>query len=82
MYDYTNRYSLRTGDEGNRYYIQKGEQTAGLNFDREPRFYSTLGFDRGKWYGNSYKIYRMMMQSVCTLKSFWRIFFCGRSWKL
>ena len=38
MYDYTNRYSLRTGDEGNRYYIQKGEQTAGLNFDREPRF--------------------------------------------
>ena len=55
MYDYTNRYSLRTGDEGNRYYIQKGEQTAGLNFDREPRFYSTLGFDRGKWYGNSYK---------------------------
>ena len=26
-----------------------------MNFDREPRFYSTLGFDRGKWYGNSYK---------------------------
>ena len=28
-----------------------------MNFDREPRFYSTLGFDRGKWYGNSYKNY-------------------------
>lgn len=54
-YDYSNRYSLRTGDEENRYYIQKGEQTAVLNFDREPRYYSTLGFDRGKWYGNSYK---------------------------
>ena len=54
-YDYTNRYSLRTGDEEHRYYIQKGEQTAVLNFDREPRYYSTLGFDRGKWYGNSYK---------------------------
>lgn len=54
-YDYTNRYALRTGDEEHRYYIQKGEQTAALNFDREPRFYSTLGFDRGKWYGNSYK---------------------------
>ena len=29
--------------------------TAALNFDRESRYYSTLGFDRGKWYGNSYK---------------------------
>lgn len=54
-YDYTNRYNLRTGDEEHRYYIQKGEWTAALNFDREPRYYSTLGFDRGKWYGNSYK---------------------------
>ena len=54
-YDYTNRYNLRTGDTGHRYYIQEGERTAVLNFDREPRFYSTLGFDRGKWYGNSYK---------------------------
>lgn len=53
-YDYINRYNLRTGDTEHRYYIQEGEQTAALNFDREPRFYSTLGFDRGKWYGNSY----------------------------
>ncbi|WP_423129887.1 RagB/SusD family nutrient uptake outer membrane protein [Gaoshiqia sp. Z1-71] len=54
-FDYAHRYSLRTGDESHKYYIQRGEQTAALNFDREPRFYSTLGFDRGKWYGNSYK---------------------------
>lgn len=54
-YDYANRYTLRTGDYEHRFYIQEGEQTASLNFDREPRFYSTLGFDRGKWYGNSYK---------------------------
>ncbi len=54
-FDYTNRYNLRTGDNAHRYYIQKGEQTAALNFEREPRYYSTLGFDRGKWYGNSYK---------------------------
>ncbi len=53
-YDYAHRYNLRTGDADYRYYIQEGEQTAVLNFDREPRFYSTLGFDRGKWYGNSY----------------------------
>ncbi|WP_106832155.1 RagB/SusD family nutrient uptake outer membrane protein [Parabacteroides pacaensis] len=54
-YDYAHRFDLRTGDEEHKYYIQKGEQTAAMNFDREPRFYSTLGFDRGKWYGNSYK---------------------------
>lgn len=54
-YDYANRYNLRTGDKEHRYYIQEGAQTAVLNFDREPRFYSSLGFDRGKWYGNSYK---------------------------
>lgn len=54
-YDYARRFDMRTGDEEHKYYIQKGEQTAAMNFDREPRFYSTLGFDRGKWYGNSYK---------------------------
>lgn len=26
--------------------------TAELNFDREPRFYASLGFDRGVWYGS------------------------------
>ncbi len=57
LYPYANRYNLRTGDEEHKYVIQKGEQTAMLNFDREPRYYSTLGFDRGKWYGNSYKNY-------------------------
>ena len=35
--------------------FRRERNIAGLNFDREPRFYSTLGFDRGKWYGNSYK---------------------------
>lgn len=54
-YDYARRFEIRTGDEAHKYYIQKGEQTGAMNFDREPRFYSTLGFDRGKWYGNSYK---------------------------
>jgi len=37
------------------YYIQLNDYTAAQNIDREPRFYSTLGFDRGKWYGNSYR---------------------------
>ena len=53
-YPYTERFNVRTGDFDHRFYIQQGEQTAAMNFDREPRFYSTLGFDRGKWYGNSH----------------------------
>jgi hypothetical protein len=51
-YDYEGRFGIRTGDEEHRYYIQENEETAAMNFDREPRFYSSLGFDRGKWYGN------------------------------
>lgn len=51
---YNDRFTLRTGDAQHRYYIQQGETTAAMNFDREPRFYSSLGFDRGKWYGNYY----------------------------
>ncbi|MDR1097600.1 MAG: RagB/SusD family nutrient uptake outer membrane protein [Tannerella sp.] len=53
-YDYANRFDVRIGDDDHRYYIQRGEYTAAMNFDREARFYATLGFDRGKWYGNHY----------------------------
>jgi hypothetical protein len=53
---YDNRYKLRQGDEENQYYIEKDANTAILNFAREPRFYSSLGFDRGKWHSNYYII--------------------------
>jgi hypothetical protein len=51
-WDYTNRYSLRTGDKANRFYIGNGYTTVKAHFDREPRFYSSLGFDGGVWFGN------------------------------
>lgn len=51
-WDYTNRYSLRTGDKANRFYIGNGYTTVKAHFDREPRFYSSLGFDGGIWFGN------------------------------
>ena len=54
-YNYTERFNIRQGDALHRYYIQQGEYTAAMNFDREARFYATLGFDRGKWYGNHYR---------------------------
>ena len=48
-WDYAGRYGLRTStpEAGNGHYIALGQQTASLNFDREPRFYANLGFDRG-----------------------------------
>jgi hypothetical protein len=52
---YNARFSPKTGDATHRYYIHQGEQTGAMNFNREPRFYSTLGFDRGKWYGNHFQ---------------------------
>ena len=46
-----NTMDLRDGDSANKYYIRQGYTTVQLNFDREPRFYSTLGFDGGLWLG-------------------------------
>src|SRR5690606_39454789 len=43
--------SLREATASDRYYIKEGQLTAVINFDREPRFYGSLGFDRGIWFG-------------------------------
>ena len=51
---YENRFNAVRSDDAHKRQVQLGEESAGMNFDREPRFYSSLGFDRGKWYGNSY----------------------------
>lgn len=49
-YDYINRYQVKESGFFDAIYIEPGEKTASLNFDREPRFYAFLGFDRGAWY--------------------------------
>lgn len=48
-YDYANRYKpkLATAADGQQSYIATGQVTATMNFNREPRFYADLGFDRG-----------------------------------
>lgn len=56
-YDYANKYALRTADATDRFYVKNGETTVALHYDREPRFYADLGFDRGVWYGNWYNNY-------------------------
>ena len=44
-------FSLRKGDAAHSYYLEEGYTTIQLHFDREPRFYASLGFDGGKWVG-------------------------------
>lgn len=48
---YGERFTLRTGTPAEKTYIREGYTTAAFNFDREPRFYASLGFDGGVWYG-------------------------------
>lgn len=53
---YDNRFKVRpevsAGDEI--YYVKEGEKTAYLHFNREPRFYASVGFDKGIYFGNGY----------------------------
>jgi len=48
--DFTNIAALRSATHAERFNIKENEITARLNFDREPRYYASLGFDRGMWY--------------------------------
>jgi hypothetical protein len=50
-WEYSKRYQLRAAEPEERLYVRNGYTTARLNFNREPRYYSSLGFDGGIWYG-------------------------------
>lgn len=50
--DYDNRYSTRQVTNADKYNMRTGWNTAVLHFNREPRFYGSLGFDGSTWYGN------------------------------
>jgi hypothetical protein len=51
-WNYNERFTPRTAGLDQLYYLQTGEQTAGMFFDREPRLYASIGFDRGIWFGH------------------------------
>jgi hypothetical protein len=51
-WDYEGRYGTRKATSDDRYYIKEGYETAKLHFNREPRFYASVGFDGGIWYGH------------------------------
>jgi hypothetical protein len=53
---YLNRYKVRpepsSGKE--KYLVKEGERTVYLHYKRDPRFYASIGFDRGIYFGNGY----------------------------
>ena len=51
-WDFANRFEIESAGPEDRYYIREGYQTVKLHFDREPRFYASIGFDGGIWYGH------------------------------
>ncbi len=50
-WDYNNRFVPRLIGDDQKYLLYVGGTTAGMNFDRELRYYASLGFDQGIWYG-------------------------------
>jgi hypothetical protein len=45
-------YALQTATDGDRAYIQSGFETIKLHYNREARFYGSITFDGGTFYGN------------------------------
>jgi hypothetical protein len=48
-----NPMEIKTATADDRYYIQQNYQTIRLHFDREARFYASVLFDGGSYYGNN-----------------------------
>ena len=57
-YDFQNRFNTATVGASQNYQAQYGTTTAKLTLTREPRFYSSLGFDRGynRTWGNLWQL--------------------------
>lgn len=50
-WNYSERFNLRIVSDTEKYNLKEGYTTVALHFDREPRFYASLAFDGGIWYG-------------------------------
>lgn len=53
---YSQRYEIRpeASSGAEKYYVKEGQKTVNLHYNREPRFYANIGFDRGIYFGNGY----------------------------
>jgi hypothetical protein len=56
---YSDRFNskLSTPEDNHQYYLKEGDYSAVLHFNREPRFYGTLGFHNGTWYRSEEELY-------------------------
>lgn len=52
---YNRRYQTQSTNGYSEYLFKQNYETAILHFNREPRFYGSLGFDGSTWYGNGWK---------------------------
>lgn len=50
-WDYANRFRLKIPGYDHRFNLKQGYTTVQLHFDRENRYYASLSFDGGIWYG-------------------------------
>jgi hypothetical protein len=51
---YNRRYQTQSTNGHSEYLFKQNYETAILHFNREPRFYGSLGFDGSTWYGNGW----------------------------
>lgn len=51
-WNYNGRFELKAGDEQHTHLIRRGYETVQAHFHRERRFYASIGFDGGMWFGN------------------------------
>ncbi|MEM9144103.1 MAG: RagB/SusD family nutrient uptake outer membrane protein [Bacteroidota bacterium] len=51
-YDEDAIFDRAVADEAHKNYVVEGFETVGLHLNREPRFYASLGFDGGIWFGH------------------------------
>ena len=49
-----NLWALRTATADDRHYIRQGQETIELHFDREARFYASIFFDKGVYWGSNW----------------------------
>ena len=50
-WNYNARFTPRIAGNDQIFRIAVGQTTVGMHFDREPRYYASIGFDRGIWFG-------------------------------
>ncbi|MFV0592911.1 MAG: RagB/SusD family nutrient uptake outer membrane protein [Draconibacterium sp.] len=49
------KYILKEATIDDKYYVKPGRKTVQMHYNREPRFYASLSFDEGAWFGSGWE---------------------------